>query len=226
MPTFGFSAFLKLISLNSRPQFTAIRDRSTPSLTDGGYDFHRSLKRLARRLIVEGEPLADLLREVERISREPERKSAKAGLEKLARWRSANPGRVVSFGSVLYESPGKYFKVQYQPNFGIELDGRSVAVHLWNTARPDLDERMTYGALSLFPPIYSAEAMRPDDVAVLSLPESRLYRLSDVEDYSEVGLRLVKRIDDLFVRAKLEPRRPSKPPKPPKHPPGPPIESK
>ncbi len=223
MPTFGFSAFLKLISLNSRPQFTAIRNRSTPSLSDGGYDFHRSLKRLAHRLVVGGEPLADLLREAERIAREPERNSAKAGLERLSRWRAVNSGRVLSFASVLYESPAKEFKVQYQPNFGIEVDGRGVAIHLWNTAKPDLDDRMTYGALSLFPSLYAAQSERPNDVAVLSLPESRLYRLSDVGDYTEVGLRLVRRLDDLFARARSEPSRPSSPPR---HRPTPPIDPK
>lgn len=212
VPTFGFSAFLKLISLNSRPQTTEVRKRSAPSRSDG-YDFHRSLRRLSRRHIVDGESLAGLLKEVGQIAREPERRSAKAGLERLSLWRALNPGRVLSFGPALYESPAKNFKVQYLPDFGIELDGQKVAVHIWNTGKPDLDERMTYAALSLFPSIYAAGEERPDDLAVLSLPQSRLYRLGEVEDHSEMALRLVRRLDDLFDRVRSEPTRPTRPPR-------------
>jgi len=211
VPTFGFSAFLKLVSLNSRPQLTEIRNRSTPST--GGYDFHKSLRRLGRRCIVDGEPLVDLLREAQRITRAPERESAKAGLKRISAWRRSNLGRILQFDSVVYESPVKNFKVKYEPDFGIELNGSAVAVHIWNTARPKLDERMTYAALSLLPSLYAAASSKPDDVAVLSLPENRLYRLKDVGDYTEVALRMVNRLDDLFERVRTEPPRTKRAPR-------------
>jgi hypothetical protein len=211
VPTFGFSAFLKLISLNSRPQLTEIRNRSKPST--GGYDFHKSLRRLGNQLIVDEEPLADLLREAQRIASAPERESAKTGLKRLRAWRASNPGRILQFDSVVYESPAKNFKVKYESDFGIELGGSAVAVHIWNTGKPELDERMTYAALSLLPSLYAAVGSKPDDVAVLSLPENRLYRLSEVGDYTEVAIRMVGRLDDLFERVRGEPPRTTRTPR-------------
>jgi hypothetical protein len=215
MPTFGFSAFLKLISLNSRPQRTEIRKRSNPG--DGGYDFHRSLKLLAHRYIVDGIPFPELLLAAEDVTNEAERRSVKAGLQKLNEWRDLHPGTVLRFDPVLYESPAKNFKVQFLPNFGIRLGDQSVAVHLWNTGVPVLDERMTYAALSLVVSLYEDREARPDDVAVLSLPQSRLYRLSEVDlaDYSEMGRRVVRRLDDLFEDVGRDPNSPTPTPRSP-----------
>jgi len=219
VPTFGFSAFLKLISLNVRPQRTEIRKRSVPGLS--GYDFHRSLKLLAHRYIVDGKPFPDLLLAAEDITNDAERRSVIAGLEKLSEWRNLNPGRVLHFDPVLYESPAKNFKVQYLPNFGIELSEQKVAVHIWNTGVPILDERMTYAALSLMSSLYDSSESVPDDIAVLSLPQSRLYRLSDVDfnHYAEIGRRVIRRLDDIFEDIRRDPGRPATPPK---HPPVPP----
>jgi hypothetical protein len=212
VPTFGFSAFLKLISLNARPQRTLIRQRLSASQS-GGYDFHRSLKLRANRYLVDEVPLSDVLLTVDEIRRLAERRSAKMGLEQLGVWRDGNPGSILAFEPVLYESPAKNFKVQFLSNFGVQLNGQNVAVHIWNTKKPDLDIRLTYAALSLFPSLYAGQEIRPDDVAVLSLPDSRLYRLSEVEDQSEIGLRLIRRLDDLFEEIRREPDRPSAPPR-------------
>lgn len=74
MPSFGFSAFLKLLSLNDRPQRTLMRSRLLPS-DGGGYDFHRSLKLHAKRFLAGGEPLETLLASAALIQRAPERRS-------------------------------------------------------------------------------------------------------------------------------------------------------
>lgn len=213
MPTFGFSAFLKLISLNSRPQKTEIRKRSLPS--DSGYDFHRSLRRLAHRYIVDGTPFPEVLLEAEDVSRDSERQSVKDGLERLRSWRALNPGEVLHFDPAHFESPAKNFKVQYLPNFGIELDGSQVAIHVWNTAVPILDARMTYAVLTLLPDAYAEHSVQPDDFAVLSLPDSRLYRLKDVnfDEYAEIGRRVLRRLDDIFEEIRRDPARPTTPPK-------------
>jgi hypothetical protein len=221
MPTFGFSAFLKLVSLNTLPQRTLIRQRLASSRSEG-YDFHRSLKLRAKQYLVDGVALADVLATVEDIKRVPERESARSGLQQLGAWRDQNVGRILSFPPVLFESPAKNFKVQYMPNFGIEMLGQKVAIHIWNTAGPRLDTRMTYAALSLFPSLYAEQEERPDDVAVLSLPDARLYRLSEVGDYSEVGRRLVRRLDDLFEEIRREPPKPKAPTDRPTAPPSPP----
>ena len=212
MPTFGFSAFLKLISLNVRPQRTLVRQRLLATRS-AGYDFHRSLKLRANQYLVDGVPLPEVLLTAEDIARAPERRSAKTGLERLGIWRVLNAGPILSFEPVLFESPAKNFKVQFLPNFGIRLGGETLAVHIWNTAKTDLDIRMTYAALSLFPALYADEKAQPDDIAVLSLPNSRLYRLSEVEDQTEVGRRLVRRLDDLFEEIRREPTKPNAPPK-------------
>ncbi len=212
MPTFGFSAFLKLISLNVRPQRTLIRQRLAKTKKDG-YDFHRSLKLLAEDYLVEGVPLVELLSKAEAIKRIPERVSAKRGLQALGAWRVLNPGPIFSFEPVLFESPGRYFKVQFLPNFGVQLGGKNVAVHVWNTASPELDVRMTYAALSLFPALYKQHEACPDDLAVLSLPRSQLYRVGEVEDHSEMGRRLILRLENIFEEIGREGDRPTPSPK-------------
>jgi hypothetical protein len=210
VPTFGFSAFLKLVSLNARPQRTLIRQRLTISRSEG-YDFHRSLKLRANRYLVDDMPLPQVLQTVEEIKRAAERRSAKAGLEQLGTWRDRNPGPILAFDPVLFESPAKNFRVQFLPTFGVQLNGQNVAVHIWNTARPDLDARMMYAALSLFPSLYDSQEIRPDDLAVLSLPSLRLYRLNEVADQAEIGRRLIRRLDDLFEEIGREPPRPAAP---------------
>jgi hypothetical protein len=211
LPKFGFSAFLKLLSLNSRPQRTLIRKRLSRS-GSSGYDFHRSLRLLAGRY-VNGSSLEDVLALTEDISRPPEKQSAQSGLRQLAAWRLANPGSILSFESVLFESPAKNFKVQFQPDFGIQLGEQKVAAHIWNTRTVELDRQMMYAALSVIAPLYSTNEDRPDDVGVLSLPDQTLYRLSEVGDYTEVGSRLVRRLDDIFEEILREPQKPGAPPK-------------
>lgn len=197
MPTFGFSAFLKLISLNDRPRRTAIRDRLLPS--SDGYDFHRSLKQRASRFLVDGEPMADVMASVGRITRAPEQNSARAALERLETWRSENPGAMVPYSSATYESPGGLFKVVFTPDFGLRLGTHDTAVHIWNTAKPALASRTVYAALSLFPGIYANADGAPDDLALLSLREPpHLYRLSDGEEFAAVGARIAGSIEEIF----------------------------
>lgn len=193
MPTFGFSAFLKLLSLNDRPQRSELRKRLVPS--SGGYDFHRSFRLHANRLLMGGETLADLLRSAENIRKPEERRSVRAALENLRDWVSERPGQIFAYPAVTFESPAGSFKVSFRPDFGLEIDGLRTAVHVWNTKRPDLSSRMVYAALSLLPPLYGSDAEAPDDFAVLSLREPRLYRLSDVEDQSLLAAHQVRAIE-------------------------------
>jgi hypothetical protein len=211
VPTFGFSAFLKLVSLNTRPQRTLMRRRLSSAGQSGGYDFHRSLKLRANRFLVERVALPEILLSVEDIKRIPERNSARKGLEQLGAWRDQNDGEILAFEPVLFESPAKNFKVQFSPNFGIRHEGRPVATHIWNTAKPDLDVRMVYAALSLFPSLYADHDQRPDDLAVLSLRNGQFLRLGEVEDHTEVGLRLIRRLDELFEEVRREGEKPRVP---------------
>ena len=214
MTTIGFSAFLKLISLNPKPQHTLIRKRILPD-GSSARDFHRSLRLRAHRLLVDGLTLDEVLATLGRIKRDSERQSARSGLEKLTEWRRLNPGALLTFPSMLFESPQKKFKVRYLPDFGIMMDGRSVAVHIWNTGKPQLDVRMTYAALSLFTEVNDNS---PDDIAVLSLRNSVLYRRNEVPDHSEIALNVIDRLDDIFDEIQHPPERPSIQDQPPASP--------
>lgn len=176
MTTIGFSALLKLICLNAQPQMSALRSRYSGST--GGYDYHRSLRQYAHRLLVDREPLADLVSAAQAIARDSERRSVINGLEWLAAWRNANPGTIFHVPPVTFESPSSVFRVQYEPNFGIEINGSRVAVHIFNTATPPLVARLVYSALRMMRPEYE-DVFAIDDIAVLSIPDRSLYRLSE-----------------------------------------------
>lgn len=80
----------------------------------------------------------------------------------------------------------------------MQIGRDAVAVHLWNTATPTLSPRMVYAALSLFAPLYAGADNPPDDIAVLSLREPRLYRLSEAGRFSGLGVSLASRIEDML----------------------------
>lgn len=202
MLNFGFSAFLKLLSLNERPQRTLIRSRVRPS--EGGFDFHRSFRLRAHRLLVDGENFEDVIASVDEITRAPEQRSAREALEKLDTWRGENPGEVVNFRGATFESPNRLFKVNFEPNFGLVLDGTPTAIHIWNNASPPLSERMAYAAMSLFPTIYLAGQDAPKDLAVLSVREPRVYRLSDAPDHTVLAERLVALIERTIAQVTEE----------------------
>ena len=73
-----------------------------------------------------------------------------------------------------------------------------VAVHIWKTQRPPLDVRMTYAALSLFSDLYDGAQGGPQDLAVLSVVDGRLYRLSDVPDQGILADRVAAFIENLI----------------------------
>lgn len=197
MPTFGFSAFLKMLSLPVRPQRTEMRNRLLPS-SAGGYDFHRQFRLLAHRYLSDGEALSDLLVETESYGNAAEGRQAREALEFLETWRDETSGRLLAFGPRIWASESGAFKVKFTPDFGIEIDGVRVAVHIWKTQKPPLDARMTYAALSLFPELYVGESGGPQDFAVLSVLDGRLYRLSDVPDQTVLAQRVMAFIGSLI----------------------------
>jgi hypothetical protein len=142
--------------------------------------------------------MEDVVASIAEIVREPEQLSARRGLERLEQWRRAHPGAIMPFAPVTYESPAGLFKVVFTPDFGVRMGRDAVAVHLWNTARPALSPRTVYAALSLFEPLYAATDNPPDDIAVLSLREPRLYRLSEAGRFASIGASLASRIEDML----------------------------
>lgn len=212
VPTFGFSAFLKMLSLNPRPQRTEMRNRLLPS-SGSGYDFHRQFRALAHRYLSEGEDLGSLIAETELYGNAAEGRQAREALEFLEEWRVGQPGRLYAFEPRTWSSPSDVFKVKYTADFGIEIDGVRVAVHIWKTQKPPLDPRMTYAALSLISEQYSGARDEPEDFAVLSVLDGRLYRLSDAPDQSVLANRVATFIEGLIadIMEEIAHRNPSRP---------------
>lgn len=66
IPTFGFSAFLRIICSNEKPKRRAIVDRHRPS-KKGGYDYHRNLRNSIKKLAVGSHDLKEILAESQRL---------------------------------------------------------------------------------------------------------------------------------------------------------------
>lgn len=218
MPTFGFSAFLKLLSLNDRPQRRIVRERMSPR-SGTGYDFHRSLKQRINRLLVEGVPTDVVIASLAEIVQAPERRSAEVGINNLLEWRTGRPSPISRAEPITFESPLRYFKVTYDPNFSILLDHTLVPTHVYNTQWPSLNRGMTYLALSLVRSAYERVGRSVSDIAVLSLRNQALYRLSEVSDVSVRASRLIDGLDLLFEQVRGEIGPPSVPGRPPSPPP-------
>lgn len=213
MTTLGFSYLIKLLLLGEKPLRREVRVRLSPS--DEAYDFHRSLRLIAHRLLNGDVSAEEALAQIEGIKREPERDSARAGLTKLSEWRTENPGVLVEYSSVSFQSPGKQFSIHFAPDLGIVLGGRGTAIHIWNNVVPRLGAREACAALSLLPDAYTGIANEPDDFAILSLRSGRLIRLSDRPDAFVVGRHLIGALERLFERAKAEIDLPNKSPRSP-----------
>jgi hypothetical protein len=201
VPKFGFSAFLKLINANPNPQKRLVRDRFRPST--GGYDFHKSLRQRVQRMAFANLAFEDALASAAEIGKKAERESAVKGLRQFSQWRQQNPGPLSACDGFLFSSPQGLFKVQFTSNFLIELNGRRTAVHLWNT-RQTLSAGLVNASLCMVANRHPLEG-RPDDFAVLSLQDGRLFRWSDAsKETAAYGERLLEVLDLDFANARLE----------------------
>lgn len=199
MINFGFSAFLKVLSLNDKPQRSAIKKRAIPSSSDG-YDFHKSFRRLARRYLIGAEPIADMIALAGKIGPLPERQSAVLALQRLEIWRATTPGKILHVPAVVFESPHHLFTVKFEPDFGLRIGGTTTAIHLWNTKHPKLSANATCAALSLAAQAYeSDDEAAPEDVGVLSILEPPTpYLLSQASDRPAAAASIVERIEDII----------------------------
>ncbi|MDX0425395.1 hypothetical protein GOC91_19130 [Sinorhizobium medicae] len=201
VPKFGFSAFLKLINSNTKPQKRLVRDRFRPST--GGYDFHKSLRQRVQQIAFENLGLQEALVSAAEISKKAERESAIRGLRQFFEWRQKNTGDLSACESFLFSSPKGLFKVEFTPNFLIELNGRRTAVHLWNT-RQALSAGLVNASLCMVAKRHPLEG-RPDDFAVLSLQDGRLFKWSDAtKETAAFGEKLLEVLDLDFANARLE----------------------
>ena len=217
MPAFGTSAYLKLTSLNPKPQRTELKKRLGPS--DSPYDFHRSLHLHANRLLAKGEKIDDVLASASRITKTPERTSVQNGLMTLLNWRTDHPSELFEVENSIYISPHDVFKIKYSPDFGTFINGKRCAIHLCNTKKPTLSERLTVGTLSMLKQNYPSI----DHLVGLSLLDSRLFWSVDDPRYVSMGQNVVLRIEEAILSVQDElrtatPKDRRTPPTPP-HPP-------
>lgn len=205
MTTFGFSAFLKLVHLNERPKRTELRKRLRGS-SERGYDYHRSLRGLARRLMLDRDDIASVLAGAEQIKKLPERSSAKSGLLMLDRWRDAKAGHTFESQKVTVESPAGRFKVSFLPDFGAQIGGVKTSVHIWNTMKPPLTSRMVFATLA---PFYDQIATQGfEAIAVLSLRDGQIFSLSNPVPYLEHSTLILEHIEALIEDLDDDGRRP------------------
>ncbi|MBD9496108.1 MULTISPECIES: hypothetical protein [unclassified Ensifer] len=200
-PTIGFSAFLKIINSNPKPQKRIVRERYVPS--EGGYDYHKSLRQRIRQIAFEGISPTAALASVTQIKKSSERESAKRGLLRFFQWRDVNPGPLSACDGLIYNSPRGLFKVNFTPDFLLEINGRRTAVHVWNT-KHSLTATLVLAALSTVATRYPVEN-RPDDFAVLSLQDGSMYRWSDSDKpTAALGEKLLELIDRQCELARFE----------------------
>ncbi|KAB2685572.1 MULTISPECIES: hypothetical protein [Brucella/Ochrobactrum group] len=196
MPNFGISSFLKILHLNEKPQKTEIRGRLEPK-TGGGYDFHGSVRRLCTEIALnDGDP-ALVIGHIKDIKKAAERNSARLGLQAFLEWRKHNLSEVSTATNVTYQSPKDLFKVTFKPNFSMIDSNGVTAVHIWNTAKPKLDDHFVRATLSIFPELYTEN--KPDDLAVLCLRSQRLIRLGQPDaKLQALGNILINKIERII----------------------------
>jgi hypothetical protein len=193
--TFGFSAFLKYLCLSERSRRTELRRRLAPA--SGGYDYHRSLRLQARRLLAGNESLAGVLASAATITKLSERQSVTSALQRLAAWRQGVPGIIESCEPSVYESPSKVFRVRFEPDFSIRVAGQRTAFHIWNTQYPRLLQTQCYLALYLAEEGYAQRDDAPDDVGVLSVRDPiTAYVLKEAPDLEVVVAAVVDQLEE------------------------------
>jgi hypothetical protein len=205
MTAFGFSAFLKLIHLNERPKRTELRKRLRGQ-PGRGYDYHRSLRILSKRLMVEKVSLAEVLIDAEDIKKPAERSSAKSGVKMLDEWRKLGVADAAAAEQITVESPSGRYRVNYRPDFRANIAGVTTLVHVWNTMRPDLDSRLVCAALAPF--LDDAQEQGVQALAVLSLRDGELYTLRAKEPHMALATLVFASIERLIEQLGDEDRRP------------------
>lgn len=217
IPNFGFSAFLKLINANDRPQRRILRERHSPA--EGGYDYHKSLRRIVQRIAFEGLSLEQAFAAADTIRNAPERASARRGLERFFSWRATNSGPMSECAPMTFTSPRGLFKVTFQADFIVELNGRTIAVHIWNTQVP-LVRNIVLAATRLVADRFPAER-RLDDYAVLSLQDGSFFRWSEsTAEHGRLGEHILTVLDRQCETTRFDlglslPTTPPSPPSPP-----------
>jgi hypothetical protein len=196
VPVFGFSAFLRLACSSEKPQKSGVRKRHSPA-KKGGYDFHKSLRAAVRRLSSEPKSEDEVLKYLKEIKRPAERASAVRGFIAFAKWRKGNAEPSGACEPIFITSPKGLYKIKFDADLLLDIGGRRTAVHVWNT-KSKLDRNTVMALLSVLARSWPDLQSRPDDFAVLSLPDDKLYKWSDdPKKYRAAGELLLDHFDRL-----------------------------
>lgn len=198
MTTFGMSAYLKLLALNSPPRDTVIRNRIWKA-GGTGYDFHKTMRKIATEFAMGSADWPTTKMRLKAIRQAPERKSATAAAFALARWGAGRPIRIPKGAELRSSSPNDIFSVRFLPDFEIDLDGTPTRIHIWNTKRPSIRLREAIGTLGLFVPEHA-----PRSIAVLSLRTNELFMATDYESASQLARLLALDVERRFTRIASE----------------------
>lgn len=202
IPSFGFSAFLKIICTNDKPQKRAIRERHKPS--NGGYDFHKNLRRRIQWLSSGSHSPAQVIASLSDIAKAPERASTYAGLKKFIDWLSRHKAKTSFCDEICFKSPNGLFQVKFAPDFLTEIEGRMTAVHVWNT-QETLSRNLVIALLTTVALNWENTSERPDDFAVFSLQDGQLYKWSEhTREHKKMGHSLMLHIEKLCKNARME----------------------
>ena len=177
VPKFGFSAFLKFICSNEKPQKRILRERHNPNKS-GGYDFHKSMRRGIQRMAFDGASYEQVAASFSSIKNPPERISALKCLKEFDAWMKIHKASLSSFPEIVFSSPNGVFNISFRADFIAEMGGRVTAVHVWNTNHK-LSSNLVLCALCLVAQNAPLTPSRPDDFAVLSMRDGRIYKWSD-----------------------------------------------
>lgn len=186
---FGTSAYLKVLGLNPKPRSSEIRRRLSPS--NGGYDFHKTMRRIVPRVVSGAINAHEGEIEFQRITKTPEREAAQKALETLREWQNGREIRIDGLVEATTVSRSNLFSVKFSPDFWMMNEGKKTLVHLWNTQKPQITYREVVGALGLF-----AEKYENQNLAVLCLRSVQLYVVqpnAKTEELSHFLMRDVER---------------------------------
>lgn len=194
--TFGTSAYLKLLGLNPKPRSTELRKRRSPS--GGGYDFHKTMRRIAATFVSGELSIEQVHAELARIVNQPERQSAIHAVNQLTSWLDGTPARRV-MNENRVPSPNGLFSVRFSPDIEVFRDGRPTLIHLWNTKQPKLTTREAIGTLGLFSREY-----RDEDIAVLCLRQCQLFVLTERTKAEELARLLALDVERRLTSDELD----------------------
>lgn len=197
MPTFGTSAYLRLLALNPQPRDTELRKRIR-STGSSGYDFHRAMRRIATEFAAGIHDWNTTKPRLKAITKPAERKSATSATFALTRWLAGRPIRLCQTEQTV-QSPNDVFSIKFSPDFEMDINGIPTQVHIWNTMKPPIRLREAIGTLGLFVPESS-----PQSVAILSLRSSELFVPTNYESARELARRLAQDVERRYSRISSE----------------------